>query len=100
MGLPFFVNLFMAMHLDLILSALINGFSFWIKPFSYFMNSVISLGVIGFYFFFIYSVIRQSINLEKTTQEYHKLKKQLKREKRLNGEVDTLAEEVKEKKQI
>lgn len=64
-GLPFFVNLFMAMHLDIILSALINFFSFGLSPVKYLVNSLASVLVVGFYVFFMIFVIRQSMRLEK-----------------------------------
>ena len=54
----------LALHLDLIISAFINLRSFWVTPFSYFLNSVIALAVIIFYIYLIVNVFIQSIRLE------------------------------------
>jgi hypothetical protein len=44
------------MHLDFIIAGFINLRSFWVKPFVYFLNSMLALAVITFYILFIFYV--------------------------------------------
>lgn len=99
-GLPFFVNLFMAMHLDLILSALINFYSFWVTPIKYLVNSLSSLAVVVFYVIFIFFVIRQSIRLEKQRAELRVLKNKIRELDKSGQDSKSVLKEWKERKKV
>jgi len=95
-GLPFFVNLFLAMHLDLIRSALINVFSFWVSPLRYLVNSLAASAVVVFYLAFIFYVTRHSIRLEKKRQELREMKNRIRELDKAGKDSKALTKEWKD----
>lgn len=100
MGLPFFVNLFMAMHLDLILSALINVFSFWVSPLRYLVNSLAASAVVVLYLAFIFYVTRHSMRLEKKRQELREMKNRIRELDKAGKDSKALTKEWKDQKKL
>lgn len=100
MGLSFFVDLFIAIHLDTIITAFINVRNFWIKPFSYFFNSVLAFCFIGFYIYFIGTLSFQSFRLWKLRNRSRLQQKKYANEKGQGYEEDPwefLKEQIDEK---